>query len=85
MIENSFEPLLDLIADKVATKVAALQARDRKRLYGLDDAAEYLSLSYAQVYRLVASGKLKSLREGKRILIDRDALDRWIAVQANQG
>lgn len=82
---NPFEPLVDLIADRVAAKLVALQERDKKRLYSLQEAAGYLSLSAAQVYRLVVSGKLRSLREGRRRLIDRNELDRWIAVQANRG
>jgi excisionase family DNA binding protein len=56
-----------------------MQAREHKRLYSIEDAAEYLSLSATQVYRLAVSGKLPSLREGRRRLIDRDALDAWIA------
>jgi excisionase family DNA binding protein len=34
---------------------------------------------------LAVTGKLKSIREGRRRLIDRDELDRWIAVRANRG
>jgi excisionase family DNA binding protein len=82
---NPFEPLVDLIADRVAARLAAMQEREKKRLYSTDEAAQYLSLSAAQVYRLAVSGKLKSIREGRRRLIDRDELDRWIAVRANRG
>ena len=82
---NPFEPLVELIADRVAARLAALQERDKKRLYSTEEAARYLSLSAAQVYRLAVSGKLKSIREGRRRLIDREELDRWIAVRANRG
>jgi excisionase family DNA binding protein len=82
---NPFEPLVELIADRVAARLAALQERDKKRLYSTEEAARYLSLSAAQVYRLAVSGKLKSIREGRRRLIDRDELDRWIAVRAPRG
>jgi excisionase family DNA binding protein len=82
---NPFEPLVERIADRVAARLAAMQERDKKRLYSTEEAAQYLSLSSAQVYRLTVSGKLKSLREGRRRLIDRDELDRWIAVRANRG
>jgi hypothetical protein len=30
---NPFEPLVDLIADRVAARLAAMQERDKKRLY----------------------------------------------------
>jgi excisionase family DNA binding protein len=82
---NPFDPLVDLIADRVAEKLATIQQRETKRLYSIAEAARYLSLSPAQVYRLVVGGKIKSLREGRRRLIDRDELDRWIAVRANRG
>jgi len=82
---NPFEPLVDLIADRVAARLVAMQERDEKRLYSTEEAARYLSLSSAQVYRLAVSGKIKSLREGRRRLIDRDELDRWIAIRANRG
>jgi excisionase family DNA binding protein len=82
---NPFEPLVELIADRVAAKLAAIQQREKKRLYSTTEAARYLSLSSAQVYRLTVSGKIKSLREGRRRLIDRDELDRWIAIRANRG
>lgn len=82
---NPFELWADMIADRVAVKITKLQAREKKRLYSIEEAAEYLSLSPAQVYRLAVAGKLKSLREGRRRLVDRDELDRWIAARANQG
>jgi excisionase family DNA binding protein len=82
---SPFEPLVELIADRVATKVVAMQEREKKRLYSTEEAARYLSLSSAQVYRLTVSGKLKSLREGRRRLIDRDELDRWIEIRASRG
>lgn len=82
---NPFEPLVELIADRVAARLVSMQEREKKRLYSTDEAARYLSLSNAQVYRLAVSGKLKSIREGRRWLIDRDELDRWIAVRANRG
>lgn len=82
---NPFESLLELIADRVAERLVAIQERDRKRLFSTAEAAQYLALSGAQVYRLAVSGKIRSLREGRRRLIDRDELDRWIAIRANPG
>ena len=82
---NPFDPLVDLIADRVAARIASMHERERKRLYSTQEAARYLSLSVAQVYRLTVSGKVKSLREGRRRLIDRDELDRWVAIGANRG
>lgn len=82
---NPFEPLVDLIADRVAARLVAMQEREKKRLYSTEEAARYLSLSHAQVYRLIVRGTLKCLREGRRRLIDRDELDCWIAFRSNRG
>lgn len=82
---NPFEPLVELIADRVAARLVAMQERDKKRLYSTEEAARYLSLSGAQVYRLTVSGKIRSIREGRRRLIDRDELDRWIAIRSSRG
>src|SRR5262249_52683418 len=78
-LPHPLERLVDMLAERAAVKVAACQERDRKRLFSITEAAEYLALSHAQVYRLVASGRLNCVREGRRRLLDRDQLDRWIA------
>jgi excisionase family DNA binding protein len=73
-----------LIADRVAARLVAMQQREKKRLYSIEEAAHYLSVSAAHVYRLVVGGRIKSVREGRRWLIDRDELDGRIAMLTSQ-
>ena len=60
---HPFDPLIDLIAERVAPKLAAFQQREGKRLFSLKEAATYVSLSTAQVYRLVVSGNSNHSRK----------------------
>lgn len=48
---------------------------ERRRLYGVRAAAENLSLSRAEVYRLMDCGRLPSVKHGRRRLIKAKALD----------
>jgi excisionase family DNA binding protein len=52
--------------------------RPRKRLYTINQAAEYLGRSPWAVRSMIWSGKLSAVRDGKRILLDVHDLDRWI-------
>jgi excisionase family DNA binding protein len=42
-------------------------------------AADYLSISQAELYKLLAQGDIKSWKYGKLRRISRAALDEWIA------
>jgi excisionase family DNA binding protein len=46
--------------------------------YSAEEAADALSISRMQVYRLVRSGELRSRRCGSRILIPRRALEEYL-------
>ena len=48
------------------------------RLLSYEAASAYLSLSYWSVRTLVLSGEVAHIRFGKRILLDRLALDEWV-------
>jgi excisionase family DNA binding protein len=52
--------------------------RPRKRLYTIAEAAEYLGRSAWAVRSLIWCGKLPAVRDGKRILVDVNDMDRWI-------
>jgi excisionase family DNA binding protein len=56
--------------------------RPRKRLYTINQAAEYLGRSPWAVRSMIWNGKLPAVRDGKRILVDVFDLDRW--VEANK-
>lgn len=47
-------------------------------LLSVKDAAEHLGISRGTLYELVNSGEIESLRIGRRRLISRDALNRFV-------
>jgi len=48
------------------------------RLLSYKDAEIYMSLSYWSLRTLVVNGEIPHVRFGKRILLDRLALDEWV-------
>ena len=48
------------------------------RLLSYKDAGIYMSLSYWSIRTLVVNGEIPHVRFGKRILLDRLALDEWV-------
>jgi len=48
------------------------------RLLSYKDAGIYMSLSYWSLRTLVVNGEIAHVRFGKRILLDRVALDEWV-------
>ena len=49
-----------------------------RRTMTLKELQEYLGISYTTAYKLVVEKGFPSFRIGKRILIDRDGLCKWI-------
>jgi len=47
-------------------------------LISVNEAARLLQLSRTKLYEELTSGRLRSLRSGKRRLIPRTAIDSWI-------
>jgi excisionase family DNA binding protein len=74
----SFEGLLELLAEKLATKLSQEPSRLYPRLLTVDQAAVYLGRTREAVQHLVASGKVPSVRSDRRVFLDRLDLDRWI-------
>jgi excisionase family DNA binding protein len=58
--------------------------RPRKRLYTIPQAAEYLGRSSWAVRAMIWAGKLPAVRDGKRVLVDVQDMDRWIEVNKIQ-
>jgi len=55
------------------------------RLVSVAEAASYLAISQRGVWNLIAAGSLPSVRLGRRVLIDREQLDRLINASAAAG
>lgn len=54
------------------------QLRPQKRLFSLKDTSVYLGRSLNSVRQMLWDGKLPFIRDGKRIFIDVQDLDKWI-------
>jgi excisionase family DNA binding protein len=65
-------PSDDLIATRDAAPASA-------RLYSIDEAAALLSIGHTLASELIADGKLKSVKVGRRRLIPGPALEKYIA------
>ena len=58
------------------------QAVRASRYLDVPSAAVYLSLSPTALYHRVARRTIPFIKQGKRVLFDRDALDRWMRRKA---
>lgn len=54
------------------------QLRPQKRLFSLEDTSIYLGMCKNTVRQMLDNGKIPFIREGKRILIDVNDLNKWI-------
>jgi excisionase family DNA binding protein len=62
-------------ADRLTNPVGT---RNRKRLYSIKEASEYLGRSVWGVREMVWAGKIPCVKDGRRILLDIEDLDAWI-------
>lgn len=75
--EHGGDYFVEAIADAVADRLCNMHGR-RKRLFDIDEAAIYLSMSEEAIRDLVASGKLPSKRPTRKIQFDIEDLDRFV-------
>ena len=54
-------------------------------LLQVSDARKILNRSRARIYEMCATGELESFRDGRSILIPRDAIEAWIARKRRTG
>ncbi len=52
--------------------------RPKKRLYSVEDAAEYLGRSVWGVREMLYAGKIPFIKDGRRVLLDIRDMDEWI-------
>jgi excisionase family DNA binding protein len=74
----SFDRLLELLAEKLASRLSSEPSRLYPRLLSIDQAAVYVGRTREATQHLVASGKVPTVRTDRRVFIDRLDLDRWI-------
>jgi excisionase family DNA binding protein len=75
--ETRSDGFVEAIADAVADRLQHIQYRT-KRLFSLEEAAEYLGLSEDAVRDLVNQGKLKPVRPTRKLQFDICDLDEFI-------
>lgn len=83
VLVDGFDRRLRRIEDDVARILEILQngnsAPDRRELaYRLREAAEIAGLSRATLYKLMKEGKLKASKSGRRTLILKTELERYL-------
>src|ERR1700692_1180732 len=76
--ELTFDHLLELRAEKLASRLAQDGTGLCPRLLSLDQAAVFLGRSREAIQHMGASGKLPTVRSDRRVFVDREALGRWI-------
>ena len=74
----SFDRLLEVLAEKLASKLSQDPSRLYPRLLTIDQAAVYLGRTREAVQHLVGSGKVPTVRADRRVFLDRLDLDKWI-------
>jgi excisionase family DNA binding protein len=74
----SFDRLLEILAEKLATRLSQEPSRLYPRLLTIDQAAIYVGRTREATQHLAASGKIPTVRTDRRVFIDRLDLDRWI-------
>lgn len=58
------------------TEPRSKEERPRKRLYTIPEAAEYLGRTPWAIREMIWKGKLPAVRDGRRVLLDIQDLDR---------
>jgi excisionase family DNA binding protein len=74
----SFDRLLEILAEKLATRLTQESSRLLPRLLTIDQAAVYLGRTREATQHLASSGKIPTVRADRRVFIDRLDLDKWI-------
>ncbi len=74
----SFDRLLEVLAEKLASKLSQEPSRMYPRLLTVDQAAVYLGRTREAIQHLVSSEKVPTVRTDRRVFLDRLDLDKWI-------
>lgn len=65
--------------DLIAVKVAEALGQPVRGWFNVAQAADYLACKPQRIYDLVSQGKLKSAKDGRRVLFRREWLDQALA------
>ena len=76
--EVNFDRLLEILAEKLAKRLARESPNLQPRLLTIEQAATYLGRTAEATQHLTSSGKIPTVRSDRRVFIDRHDLDEWI-------
>jgi excisionase family DNA binding protein len=77
--------LARLIAAQLGNRQPGCCAGTVQRLLTVSQAAQYLGRTTASLQHLIAAGKVPTIRSDRRVLLDIQELDRWIAENKKHG
>jgi excisionase family DNA binding protein len=84
--DGLLEAMADLIADKVAKKIADNDTTPvRPRLLTVDQAATFLGRTREAVQHMVSAGKIAVVKSDRRVFLDVRDLEAWIDANKVQG
>lgn len=74
----TFDRLLEILAEKLASRLSEEPSRLSPRLMTIEQAAAYIGRTPEAMQHLASSGKIPTVRADRRVFIDRLDLDKWI-------
>ena len=77
-MDFTFDGLLEMPAEKLATRLSQSSSGLCPRLLMIEQAAIYLGLTFEATQHLASLGKIPTVRTDRRVFMDRLDLDRWI-------
>lgn len=75
------DAVLDELAARVAAAIVERMPEPVEPYMDAERAAEYLACPKSRIYELVAAGRLRHYRDGRRVLLRREDLDAVLRVE----
>ena len=66
-VSSEIQQIIDATADRVVAKMLASQPRPTGKLLRLNDAIAMTGLSRSAIYRLIATGTLRPIKQGRAL------------------
>jgi len=75
---DAFQQVIEQAVDAGVRKALNVSELTNRRLFSIEEAAVYLSLSKREVYNMIATRELPAVTHGRRKMLDIRDLDAWI-------
>jgi len=75
---DAFSELIERAVEAGMRKALNMSEATNRRLMTVDESSTYLALSVREIYNMMASGELPSVKHGRRTMLDIQDLDNWI-------